>query len=282
MPSSDHHSKSLLTHRTVTIVSFLLSVYFSFRYAGGRLGHHPPNFHVRDTPFTANAFIVMIYWFFLAFTQLIYVLQFYSSESTIISDVSAITWHFTLFNLLHSSWIWLFSHKHSYILSELVLIANLFNLLGLYVHHKPYSIRPLSKWLTIHPQTTALPLSWVMYAIFWNGAVAFHAHRGFFSRIVANMFIWEFLVVPGLFLILFKDWAIGFSSSFLVFGIGIAQLFTKLIALQWIFAFTISGALFFLSILIAIPHLTPNTLNQIRVEARGGSSERAPLLESVA
>ncbi|VVT45519.1 uncharacterized protein SAPINGB_P000777 [Magnusiomyces paraingens] len=279
MPSSaTRHANALLTRRVITIISYVLSIYFSFKYAGGRWGNHPPTFHVNDTPFTANAIVVLVYWLFLLIGQLFYLLQFYSDDEPTLVDVTNITWHFTLFNLLHSLWIWLFSHKHKYISAEIVLIANLFNLLGLYVHHKPYAIKPLSRWITIHPSTCALPLSWVMYAIFWNGAVAFHAHRGFFSRIVANIFIWEFLLVPGLFIILFNDWAIGFSSAALVFGIGIAQLFTKIIALQWIFAFIIAGLLFLLSTIIAIPKLTPAAITKLREDTRG-NGERAPLLE---
>lgn len=277
MPSHNH-ANDLLTRRAVTILSFALSVYFSFRYAGGRLGHHPPTFHVNDTPFTANAFVVLVYWFFLIIGQLFYILQYYASDENTVREIANTTWHFTLFNLLHSLWIWLFSHKHRYVAAELVLIANLFNLLALYVNHKPYAVKPLSKWLSIHPPVAALPLSWVMYAIFWNGAVAFHSHKGFFSRIVANLFIWEFLLVPGLFLILFNDWAIGFSSAALVFGIGVAQLFTKLIALQWIFAFVIAGSLFVLSTVVAIPTLTPTVVKRVQAE-HSRSSERAPLLE---
>lgn len=275
----DNHSRSALTHRTITIVSFVISVFFTIRYAGGRFGHHAPRFHVHDTPFTANGFVVMIYWIYMAINQLLFLLQYYSSDAVIVQDVSEITWHFTLFNMLHALWIYTFSRKHLYVISELILIINLFNLLFLYVDHKTYAIKPLSKWLSIHPPTAALPLSWLMYAIFWNGAVAFHSYDGILARILANVFIWEFLLVPGLFLILFNDWAIGFSSSVLVFGIGIAQLFTKLIAVQWIFAFVISGLLFLLSVLIAVPTITPSQLKQAREEARGASAERAPLLD---
>ena len=43
-----------------------------------------------------------------------------------------------------------------------------------------------------------MPLSWVMFALFWNGAVMFHIHK-LFGRILANVFIWDFLLVPGVF-----------------------------------------------------------------------------------
>lgn len=103
--------------------------------------------------------------------------------------------------------------------------------------------------------------------------------KGFFARILANVFIWEFLIVPGVFIVLFNDWAIGLSSSVLVFGIALAQLFTKIIALQWIFAFIISGLLFAVSILLAVPNLTPPQLRQVTSDARGNTAERAPLLD---
>lgn len=277
MPES--HSRSILAHRTVTVISLIVSIFFTLRYMGGHWGHHAPGFFVHETPFTANGFVILVYWVYLFINQIFFLSQYYSSDSSILESASGITWHFTVFNLLHALWIYTFSHKHFYIWSEVVLVVNLFNLLYLYVDHKPYGVKPLSKWLAIHPPTAALPLSWVMYAIFWNGSVAFQAHKGFVARIFANIFIWEFLVVPAVFLVLYNDWAIGLSTAVLVFGIGLSQFFTKLIALQWIFAFVISGLLVVLSILFAFPALTPPQLRKLHEDNRTFTSERAPLLD---
>lgn len=78
-----------------------------------------------------------------------------------------------------------------------------------------------------------------------------------------------FLFVPGFFLVVFNDWGVGLSSSALVFSLGMGQLFTKLFALQWIFAFVISGLLLVLSVIVA---LTGSL-------SKNASSEGAPLLE---
>lgn len=281
-PVANTHANALLAHRISTFVCFAISIYFTFAYTGLKLGHHPPNFHVKSTPFSADSIIVTIYWVVLFVMQLLYITQFYSKETTVLKDVTPITWHFNVFNLLHALWIWLFSHKHRYFLSELVLIVNLINLFVLYIQHRPYAIRPLSKWFTIHPSTTALPLSWVMYAIFWNGAVLFHSHKGFFSRILSNLFIWDFLLVPALFLLFFRDWAIGYSTAVLVFAIAIKQMFVKLIALQWIFAFVIAGTLTLLSTLAAIPGLVPDALATRWESSYSAVSndEQAPLLHN--
>jgi Fungal protein of unknown function (DUF1774). len=108
-----------------------------------------------------------------------------------------------------------------------------------------------------------------MFAIFWNGAVLFHVHK-FVGRIIANVLIWDFLLVPGMFLFAYNDWGVGLSSSMLVFGLAFGQLFTKLFALQWIFAFIIAGILLVLSLVAAITgSLSPE---------RSITDESAPLI----
>lgn len=114
--------------------------------------------------------------------------------------------------------------------------------MGLYFSHKTFTLRPVGNWLLIHAPLVALPFSWLLYVLFWNGAVWLHIHKTW-GRIVANVFIWDFLLVPGLFLLIFNDWAIGFSSSYLMFALAFGQLATKVFALQWIFAFVIAGIL---------------------------------------
>ena len=280
MASSNEHAGSLLTHKTVTIVSFLLSAYFWFASLGNRHGlnnHH--SFHTRNTPFTGNAFFVFTYWIVLFVLQLLFLVQYYAKDSEIVTNASKVTWHFTLFNLLHALWAYLFAFRHDYWLSEIVIVINFINLMSLYVSHKPYSIRPLSHWVAIHLPTTALPISWLLYALFWNGAVMVHAHKNLALRVLANVFIWDFLIVPVLFLFLYKDWGVGLSTSFLTWGLGVGQFFTRVIALQWIFAFIIAAIVFVLSVVVAVPSLTPVQLEEAREEAgHGRSGETAPLL----
>jgi hypothetical protein len=162
-----------------------------------------------------------------------------------------------------------FAHGH-YILSELVLIANFVNIWGLYTSQKPWKIRNLSQIFLIHMPVAALPFSWLFFAIFWNGAVIVGS-QSLAARIVANVFIWNFLLVPTFFLAIYRDWSIGLSSSALMLGLGLGQLFTKVFALQWIFAFAISGFLFLASIAVLSANLTSDN---------GSSTENAPLINN--
>jgi len=75
----------------------------------------------------------------------------------------------------------------------------------------------------------------------------------------------------------FKDYTIGFSSSFLVAGLGVGQFFEKIIALQWIFAFAIMAAVFVFTLVVAVPGIF-GTRTGAEAE-NGGDRERAPLLQ---
>lgn len=264
-----------LTHKVVPVGSMVLAIVFNVYYV---LGPHPQvdnhhSFHVKNTAFTANGFFVVTYFLVLYLWQLVFVCSFYKPNSEVVQQSKDIGWHFTVFNLLQIVWSWLFGRGH-FIWSEIFLIANFVNLLAMYVSHRPYAMRPLSAWMIVHVPTTAMPIAWVGYAIFWNGAVAFHA-TGLAARIVANILIWDFLLAPGLFLILFRDYAIGFATSYLMFGLGVGQFFTKIIALQWIFAFIIAATLFVGSCIVAV---TPVPTSHVDVEEAPRSDERAPLL----
>lgn len=87
-------------------------------------------------------------------------------------------------------------------------------------------------------------------AIFWNGAVLLHVHH-LVGRIFANILIWALFFVPASYVVVCNDWGVGYTTSFLTFGLGLGQLFTKAFALQWIFAFIISGLLFVLTSVVA-------------------------------
>jgi hypothetical protein len=246
----------LNSHKVFTIVSFVLSVYGTLRYLVGRSPADKHNgFHVNDTPFTANILVTFIYWVVLFLMQLLFVSQVFVPAANNDGDARLdysrkVGWHFTLFNVGHFVWSMLFARKH-FVWSEIVLILNFFNILSLYATHKTYSIKPLKVWALIHLPTAALPFSWLLLAIFWNGAVMFHVHK-FVGRVVSNVLIWDFLLAPGLLLFAYNDWGVGFSSAVLMFALGLGQFFTKVFALQWIFAFVIAGVLFVLSVIAAI------------------------------
>lgn len=283
------------TLKVSTVVTLILSVYANIRYLVGRnpIDDDPekdPFFRVGFTPFTANLLVILIYWGATHILQLGFIAQFFFPEETnsqsqssnpAANALGAITnfsrvktatnvgWSLNIFNFLHFAWSLLFAHGH-YILSELVLIANFVNILALYTSQKPWKIRNLSQIFLIHMPVAALPFSWLFFAIFWNGAVIVGS-QSLAARIVANVFIWNFLLVPTFFLAIYRDWSIGLSSSALMLGLGLGQLFTKVFALQWIFAFAISGFLFLASIAVLSANLTSDT---------GSSTENAPLINN--
>lgn len=270
------------THKVATTVSLALSIYGNLRYLVGRspLNKHS-GFHVDDTPFTSNIIVTLAFWAILYFLQISFVAQiFFPSPQTTAGAATAgvnrievtnlVGWHFTIFNTLSFFWSLLFARKH-FFLSEVILGINFINIVLLYFTHKTFAIKPLSSWVLIHLPTAAFPLSWLLYALFWNGAVLFHVHH-LIGRIIANVLIWDFLIIPAFFLFIYNDYGVGFSSTILVFGLALGQLFTKVIAFQWIFAFIIAGILLVLSIIVA----ATGTLGSHTVE----ESESAPLLQA--
>ncbi|KAK6463741.1 hypothetical protein DFJ63DRAFT_313049 [Scheffersomyces coipomensis] len=237
------------THRVFNIGSYLLSIYGSFTLLFHHHSHNGGDFQNDETPFSSNIIIVLTYWGLLYILQLGYLYQF---ETNLVNSL-ALNSHFVIFNIAHFIWT-LFYKKSWYFLSEVVILINLLNLLIVYFNHQTYKFKITDgawNWFFIHLPVSVFPLTWLLYAVFWNGAILFGIHE-FIGRLISNILIWDFLIVPILFLILFNDWAIGLTSAYLTFGIGLGQLFTKLFALQWIFAFVISGILFILSILIAV------------------------------
>ena len=106
-----------------------------------------------------------------------------------------------------------------------------------------------------------------------------HAHENLAARILANIFIWSFLFVPVVVLIYIKDWSFGLANSYLMFALGFGQLGIKVFALQWIFAFIISGILFFFSIVIATGSTLANIVEEPE-QVPGVNNENAPLLPS--
>lgn len=270
-------SDELAAHKVATILSWVLSVYASLRYFVGRspFDKHNP-YHVDDTPFSSNIIVTMLFWCLLFLMQILFVVQIFvpnvnhaAGFTNRLEITKLIGWHFTAFNLGTFVWTLLFVHHH-YFWSEVVLVLNFVNILLLYFEHKTYSVKPLSNWFLIHWPTAAMPMSWLLYAIFWNGAVLFHVHK-LPGRIFANVTIWMLLLIPGFFLVAFNDWATGISSSILMFGLGLGQLLTKAFALQWIFAFIISGLLLVMSVVAGITGSLTGS--------RETTAEGAPLLE---
>lgn len=282
-------------NRILATLSLVLALYANLRYALGRapVEKNPeddPFYRVGFTPFTANILVLLIYWGFLHLLQLSFVAQYFFPESTsstgrgvigsilgavdqaarlkVADDVGP---YFTVFNLLQFAWTMLFAHGH-YIWAELVVIVNFFNILALYNTQKTYGIKNFANYFLIHMPVTALPFSWLLYVIFWNGAVVVGSNS-LAARIVANVFIWDFLLVPGFNLVIYRDWAIGLSSAALVLALALGQFFTRFFALQWLFAFIISGVLFLSSVAV----LAGNLKNE---SSASTDAETAPLINN--
>lgn len=116
-------------------------------------------------------------------------------------------------------------------------------------------------------------------ALYWNGAIAVNAHH-LAARILANIAIWGILVYGLFFLVVYKDYTIGFALSILAASLGVGQFFTKTIAFQWIFAFTIMATLFVATLVIAIPGFFGKEFTFRREgSVVPADQERAPLLD---
>lgn len=216
-------------------ITWVLSAVSNLRYNFGRRspwdsGHQDD---VAFTPFTAAYIGIWLFWIALLLIQFFYLLRSFKVSSVELQN------HFIINNVLLILWSYWFARGH-YFLSEIAIILVFWNAAIAYLVTKSYLIRPIFSWFSIHLPVVALPLAWSTYAIFWNGAVLFHA-RNWPARIVANVVIWNFLFVPAFFLALTGDYAIGLAFAWLTFSLGWGQLSTKVFALQWIFAFVISG-----------------------------------------
>lgn len=255
---------STLTVKVATTVALILSIYGNFKYAIGRSPvdddpEHDPFFRVGYTPFTGNILTLFVFWGLLHIHQIVFVSKYQFTDSGIalrdVSDGSSssyssnkIAWHFTLFNFLHFFWVLLFSNGH-YIWSEIFIILNFLQICFFYVGAKTYKTSSIADYMFIHAPVTALPLSWLLYALFWNGAVMVGSHN-LAARIVANIFIWNFLFVPMFYIVVFRDWAVGAGSGILTLSLALGQFFTKIFSLQWIFASVISAMLWLSTIAV--------------------------------
>jgi len=187
----------------------------------------------------------------------------------VVNAAAGVGSHFILNNLFHFAFVMLFVRSH-FIWAELIVILNFFNLSSLYFRHNKYP-------RTIHLPVVSGPLAWTFVAIYWNGALMIRHPDHIVARIFGNIFIWSILVYGGFFIVVYKDYTMGFCLSVLAAAIGVAQFLNQVIALQWIFAFTIMAALFVATVVVALPAVQ----NRGQAEAAAtapADQERAPLL----
>jgi len=274
-----HPVQAVWTYKVLTIVTWLVNVIACIYYTFGApnddkvawrksiWGHNTAN----PTPFSLNALIASLYWLAIFLMQIGYMWHLFSTNSAHVQAAAGVGSHFIFNNLFQFAFVMLFVRGH-FIIAEIMLIINFFNLSSLYFRHNTQS-----RW--IHIPVASGPLAWTFVALYWDGAIAVGAHH-LAARILANIAIWGILVYGMFFLVVYKDYTMGFALSILAASLGVHQFFIKTIAFQWIFAFTIMGTLFIATLLIAIPGIFGKEFS-IRREGAvvPADQERAPLLQ---
>lgn len=204
-------SQSILFYKITTLITYLLLLVTSFYYTFNKPheGHKPHGRfwqHNYLTPFTQSSVITSIYWIVLFILQLGYAYSLYMSNTVYVYAAANIGSHFIANNLLLFGFIHLWVRSHFW-LAEFLLIINFFNLSSAYFRH---STTPR----VIHISTVSGPLAWNFVALYWCGAVAVGTDNQV-ARIVANVFIWGYLVYGLFFLAAYKDYTMGFCLSIL-------------------------------------------------------------------
>ncbi|KAK4240899.1 hypothetical protein C8A03DRAFT_41630 [Achaetomium macrosporum] len=272
-----HSPNSVITYKVLTLLTWLLSVivtvYYDIepphdgKYHGGTIWHQ--NYH-HYSGFTLNSVITSIYWIVLFILQLGYISHLFSSKVESVNAACAVGSHFIVNNLLHFAFVMLFVRSH-FVWAEVMLLLNFANLSSLYFRHNTYP-------RFIHLPAVSGPLAWTFVAIYWNGAIMVPHHNSLVARIFANIFVWSILGYGMFFIILYKDYTMGFALSVLSASLGVAQFFRQVIAFQWIFAFTIMAVLFVFTVIVAVPAWAGRELPWGGTAERQTDAERAPLL----
>lgn len=270
-----HSPRTLNSLRITTSLSYLLflvtAVYYTFHAPTDGHAHHGRFWkHNRSTPFAQSSIVTSIYWIVLFVLQLSGAYGLAAKSEVYTAAAVNVGSHFVAHNLLLFGFVHLYVRGY-YWIAELLIVINFFNLSFAYFRH---STTPR----LIHIGAVSGPLAWNFAALYWVGATAVHTNH-LAARIVANVFIWGWLGYGVFFLAAYKDYTMGFALSVLAFSTGLGQLLTSphILQLQYIFAFTISGLLFVLSLAVGVPGLLgrdPFPRGQIVSE----DQERAPLL----
>jgi len=200
-----------------------------------------------STAFTPGHLLFVIWWIILFSLQFLYLLWFFFHSDSENDSSRATAPYFITFSLLQVLWSYLWIHKALW-LSFIVSVISFSAIMHGYFALRTFSNSPL-EYAFIHISTIAMPYSYLVFVIMWNGAAAVHAHSTF-ARIVANILVWVYLFIPTLHLALYSDWAIGFSFAYLTASLAVGQFFIKKFALQWIFATVISGIVGLSSLII--------------------------------
>jgi hypothetical protein len=207
-------SQSILLYKITTTISYLLLLVTAFYYTFNKPheGHHVNNGrfwqHNYQTPFAQSSIITSIYWLVLFILQLVYAGSLYTSNTVYVTAAANIGSHFVANNLLLFGFVHLWVRSH-FVLAELLIVINFFNLSFAYFRH---STTPR----LIHIGTVSGPLAWNFVALYWVGAVMVHTNH-LAARIVANVFIWGWAGYGIFFLAAYKDYTMGYALSVLSF-----------------------------------------------------------------
>lgn len=225
----------------------------------------------------------------LLLSQVSYVWHFFSNNSTLVTSAANVASHFILNNLLVFAFILLWVRSYFWP-AEIILIVHVISQSSAYWTHR--GSPPFVHWPAI-----AGPYAWSLTALFWNGAVAVHAHS-LPARIVANIFIWVIFLIGFVHIFSAKDYIFGYSLSILLLckfvpsflcsdiltiaALAVKQLAIKVIAFQWIFAFVIFAVFFVGSLYVSSAAYTGRDLWLKRVVAPDSTEdrEREPLLNN--
>jgi len=269
-----HDKTAVLLYKILTFVSWLLllitTVYYAVRAPhDGKYSRHSiwEQNRLHPTAFALNAVITSIYWIVLFILQVGYVSHLFSSNVDYVNAAASVGSHFIFHNLLTFGFVMLFVRSHFW-WAEVLLVINFFNLSMLYFRHATYP-------RFIHIPVVSAPLAWTFISVYWNGAIMVHAETTV-TRILGNIAVWSILVYGLFFLVAYKDYTMGFALSILTASLGVGQFLTKVVAFQWIFAFTIMATLFVSTVFIAIPEVTGSSG---RKPVIAEDQERAPLLD---
>ncbi|KAI9167100.1 atp synthase f0 [Paramyrothecium foliicola] len=247
-----HGANSILAYKIFTLLTWVLSVVTSVYYT---INEPHDGFTIRKriwdqnylypSAFTMNSTIADVFWVILFVLQLGYITHLFSKNTDHVHAAASVGSHFILNNLFHFAFVMLFVRSH-FFWAEVILVINFVNLTSLYFRHNTYP-------RFIHTPVVSAPLAWTFVAIYWNGAIMVHHPTSLIARIFGNIFIWAILGYGLFFIAIYKDYTMGFSLSVLAAAIGVAQFLRQIIALQWIFAFTIMAILFVMTLVVAVP-----------------------------
>jgi len=207
---------------------------------------------------------------FLLLSQLSYVWHLFSKNNVLVVAAANVAAHFILNNVFLAAWILLWT-RNQFWGAEIILSAHFINQTVTYFRHSGLPA-------FVHLPAVAGPYAWTLTALFWNGAVAVHSHN-LPGRIVANIFIWVILAIGLLSVVPREDYILGYCLSWLTLSLALRQVAIKIIALQWIFSFTIFAVFLSVSLYLSTTKYTGrDSLFRRVAHPESSDRERAPLL----